>query len=540
MTEYYEEGGLLYEHSPPMHIKVESPEGPFGGGVSEDGFPREDEDSEGSCDQSSGLPGGLPFNVVVVHPNIMTPGMSSDDLLSMEQPGGAGKRKSRFSGAELEVLVSEVTRCEGELFGPAGRLRRRERERIWAGILERVNAVSRVPRTLREVKKRWDDLKRRNGGRLADARHRTCYLPSNRGASMLGRSAQASPRLHQARQKQSTRGKASFTCLTDTEPVGGGEGSERDGFEKDEDSGEREGEVGEAECEGAESSMEEKLGLGLGLGIGPPPNSERWLPPSPLYSAPFLNGTPQPSPQPSLGAQQGPLEAPPRGLWLEDELRGVGEAALQLGDRVEQSLREFGEGFRCDMRTLVASQEALATSLQQNNVLLQRLLGVLEAQQQQQQPPQQQPHHSQKQQPQQSIMQQPQQLQQQQPQPQQPIQQQQPQQQQQIQPQQQQLLLQQPQLVQQQQQQQIQPQQQQLLLQQPQLVQQQQQQLQLLPQQQHPQSPSNQPILAVAPVPPPPDILDGTTRPDPPAVINGPVQRPRRGRIVDHRRRRRR
>ncbi|XP_029535131.2 uncharacterized protein si:ch211-261d7.3 [Oncorhynchus nerka] len=471
-----------------MHIKVESPEGPFGGGVSEDGFPREDEDSEGSCDQSSGLPGGLPFNVVVVHPNIMTPGMSSDDLLSMEQPGGAGKRKSRFSGAELEVLVSEVTRCEGELFGPAGRLRRRERERIWAGILERVNAVSRVPRTLREVKKRWDDLKRRNGGRLADARHRTCYLPSNRGASMLGRSAQASPRLHQARQKQSTRGKASFTCFTDTEPVGGGEGLERDGFEKDEDSGEREVEVGEAECEGAESSMEEKLGLGLG--IGPPPNSERWLPPSPLYSAPFLNGTPQPSPQPSLGAQQGPLEAPPRGSWLEDELRGMGEAALQLGDRVEQSLREFGEGFRRDMRTLVVSQEALATSLQQNNVLLQRLLGVLEAQQQQQQqqPPQQQPHHSQKQEPQQST----------------------------------------------QQPQQIQPQQQQLLLQQPQLVQQQ----QIQPQ--HPQSPSNQPTLAVAPVPPPPDILDGTTRPNPPAVINGIVQRPRRGRIVDHRRRRRR
>ncbi|XP_035607389.1 uncharacterized protein LOC118367819 isoform X2 [Oncorhynchus keta] len=512
MTEYYEEGGLLYEHSPPMHIKVESPEGPFGGGVSEDGFPREDEDSEGSCDQSSGLPGGLPFNVVVVHPNIMTPGMSSDDLLSMEQPGGAGKRKSRFSGAELEVLVSEVTRCEGELFGPAGRLRRRERERIWAGILERVNAVSRVPRTLREVKKRWDDLKRRNGGRLADARHRTCYLPSNRVASMLGRSAQASPRLHQARQKQSTRGKASFTCFTDTEPVGGGEGSERDGFEKDEDSGEREVEVGEAECEGAESSMEEKLGLGLG--IGPPPNSERWLPPSPLYSAPFLNGTPQPSPQPSLGAQQGPLEAPPRGSWLEDELRGMGEAALQLGDRVEQSLREFGEGFRRDMRTLVVSQEALATSLQQNNVLLQRLLGVLEAQQQQQQqqqqPPQQQPHHSQKQEPQQST-QQPQQLQQQKPQPQQ--------------------------LIQQQQQQQIQ--QQQLLLQQPQLVQQ--QQIQPLPQQpQHPQSPSNQPTLAVAPVQPPPDILDGTTRPNLPAVINGIVQRPRRGRIVDHRRRRRR
>lgn len=131
--------------------------------------------------------------------------------------GGAGKRKSRFSGAELEVLVSEVTRCEGELFGPAGRLRRRERERIWAGILERVNAVSRVPRTLREVKKRWDDLKRRNGGRLADARHRSCYLPSSRGTSMLGRPSQPSPRLQQARQKQSTRPKPSFPCFADSD-----------------------------------------------------------------------------------------------------------------------------------------------------------------------------------------------------------------------------------------------------------------------------------------------------------------------------------
>lgn len=514
MTEYYEEGGLLYEQSPPMHIKVESPEGPLGGAVSEDGLPREDEDSDGSCDHSSGLPSGLPFNVVVVHPNIMAPGMSSDDLLSIEQnrglssvAGGVGKRKSRFSGAELEVLVSEVTRCEGELFGPAGRLRRRERERIWAGILERVNAVSRVPRTLREVKKRWDDLKRRNGGRLADARHRSCYLPS-RGTSMLGRPAQASPRHHQNRLKQSTRGKTTFPCFTDSDLAGGGEGSERDVLDKEEEGGEREGDVGEPDCEGAESSMEDKLGLGLGLGIGPPPASERWLPPSPLYSAPFLNGSPPPSPQPSLGGQQGHLEAPPRGSWLEDELRGLGDAALQLGDRVEQSLREFGEGFRRDMRTLVASQETLAHSLQQNNVLLQRLLGVLEAQHQPQTQTQQQ----------QQLQQQQQRVQQPQP-PQQQIPPQSQQQQQQIQPQ---------------------PQLQQATQQQPQQQQQQPQEPQPHLQQQPPQHQSNQPSLAVPTLPPPPDILDGTFHPDSPASVKGTVQRPRRGRTVDHRRRRRR
>ncbi|XP_054478268.1 uncharacterized protein si:ch211-261d7.3 [Anoplopoma fimbria] len=524
MTEYYEEGGLLYEQSPPMHIKVESPEGPFGGGASENGFPREDEDSEGSCDQSSGLPGGLPFNVVVVHPNIMAPGMSSDELLSIEQnrvmsaalaAGGAGKRKSRFSGAELEVLVSEVTRCEGELFGPAGRLRRRERERIWAGILERVNAVSRVPRTLREVKKRWDDLKRRNGGRLADARHRSCYLPSSRGASMLGRPSQTSPRLSQVRQKQSTRPKPSFPCFPDSDTGVGLEGSERDGFEKDEDNPEQDREMGESECEPGENSMEDKLGLGLGLGIGPPPPSERWLPPSPLYSAPFLNGSPQPSsPQPSLGAHQGPLEAPLRSSWLEDELRGLGEAAIQLGNRVEKSLQEFGDGFRQDMRTLVASQEALASSLQQNNVLLQRLLGVLEAQQQPQQHHVQPTHQSQTSQ--QHLQPKPAQ---------QPLQQTEPLQQQ------------------QQQQQRIEtPLQTQLQhQQQPHVVQQQSQQHQTQIQQQPKvaQHSNNQSAVAVVPAPSSPDI-HGTCPSEPPTNTNGSVQRPRRGRAADHRRRRRR
>uniref|UniRef100_A0A3Q2NZ37 Uncharacterized LOC105932600 n=1 Tax=Fundulus heteroclitus TaxID=8078 RepID=A0A3Q2NZ37_FUNHE len=499
MTEYYEEGGLLYEQSPPMHIKVESPEGAFGGPASENGFPREDEDSENSCDQTGALAGGLPFNVVVVHPNIMAPGMSSDDLLSIEQnramsaalaAGGAGKRKSRFSGAELEVLVSEVTRCEGELFGPAGRLRRRERERIWAGILERVNAVSRVPRTLREVKKRWDDLKRRNGGRLADARHRSCYLPSSRGSSMLGRSSQPSPRLQQQRQKQSSRLRPLLPCLPDSDGGVGVDGSERDGLEKEEDISERERDMGEPDCEPVENSIDDKLGLGLGLGIGPPPTSERWLPPSPLYSAPFLNGSPQPgspqpsSPQPSFGTQQGPLEAAPRGSWLEDELRGLGEAAIQLGNRVEKSLREFGESFRQDMRTLVASQEALVVSLQQNNVLLQRLLGVLEAQHQ----PQPQQHRGQQAHPSQT----PQQLQHIEP---QHLQQQ-------------------------------QTQQHQTHLQQQPLV---------------AQHSSNQPAVAAAAASAPssPEI-HGTFSPGPAADTSGNLHRPRRGRALDHRRKRRR
>lgn len=292
----------------------------------------------------------------------------------------------------------------------------------------------------------------------------------------------------------------------------GAEGSERDGLEKDEINPERERDIGEPECE-PENSMEEKLGLGLGLGIGPPPASERWLPPSPLYSAPFLNGSPQPSsPQPSLGAQQGPLEAPLRSTWLEDELRGLGEAAMQLGNRVEKSLREFSEGFRQDMRTLVASQETLVVSLQQNNVLLQRLLGVLEAQQQPQ-PQHRVQHAHQSQTPQQHLQQQPSQ-----------------QQLQHMEPQQQQL------------QQRIEaPLQTQFPHQQPPIIVQQSQQLQTHIQQQQDvaQHTNNQSALAVVPAPSPPDV-HSTFPSHPPTDTNGSVQRPRRGRAVDHRRRRRR
>lgn len=255
--------------------------------------------------------------------------------------------------------------------------------------------------------------------------------------------------------------------------------------------------------------MEEKLGLGLSLGIGAPPPSERWLPPSPLYSAPFLNGSPQPSsPQPSLGAQQGPLEAPLRSTWLEDELRSLGETAMQLGTRVEKSLREFSEGFRQDMRTLVASQETLALSLQQNNVLLQRLLAVLEAQQQ----PQTQQHRGQQahqpQTSQQHLQQQPAQQQQQQE-------------------------LQHMELQQQQQQRieaplqtqslhQQQPQQHQTQLQQPEST-------------QHALS-----ALATVPEPSSPDVRGGTFPSDRLADTNRGMPRSRRGRVVDHRRRKRR
>lgn len=288
------------------------------------------------------------------------------------------------------------------------------------------------------------------------------------------------------------------------------EGAERDSLEKEEDNDEHERDLGDPDCEG-ENSMEEKLGLSLGLSIGPPPPSERWLPPSPLYSAPFLNGSPQPSsPQPSLGAQ-GPLEAPLRSTWLEDELRGLGEAAIQLGNRVEKSLREFSEGFRQDMRTLVTSQETLAVSLQQNNVLLQRLLAVLEAQHQQ---PQQQQHRAQQahqsQAPQQHLVsQQARQLQH---------------------------------LDQQQHQQRIEAPLQTHQLQQQQqshAVQQTSQQHQIQIEEQQPEATHHSKKLSVSAAPSASEIT-GTFPPDLPTDTNGSLQRPRRGRALDHRRRRRR
>lgn len=78
------------------------------------------------------------------------------------------KRKPKFSKEELDILVTEVTHHEAVLFGrETMRLSHADRDKIWEGIARKVTSVSQVPRSIKDIKHRWDDMKRRTKDKLA-------------------------------------------------------------------------------------------------------------------------------------------------------------------------------------------------------------------------------------------------------------------------------------------------------------------------------------------------------------------------------------
>ncbi|MGH0130191.1 UNVERIFIED_CONTAM: hypothetical protein FKN15_053989 [Acipenser sinensis] len=85
-----------------------------------------------------------------------------------QSPLGARKRKEKFSEEELRVLTTEVTQHEMELFGKASaNVSYATKEAIWSSIVEKVNAVGVTRRTVNQVIKRWQDLRRRTKEKLA-------------------------------------------------------------------------------------------------------------------------------------------------------------------------------------------------------------------------------------------------------------------------------------------------------------------------------------------------------------------------------------
>lgn len=78
------------------------------------------------------------------------------------------KRKEKFSPLELEILVAEVTKNHSKLYGSERvNLSQPARERIWLEIAKKINSVARSPRTTRDLRRRWDDMKRRTKEKLA-------------------------------------------------------------------------------------------------------------------------------------------------------------------------------------------------------------------------------------------------------------------------------------------------------------------------------------------------------------------------------------
>uniref|UniRef100_A0A8D2L661 PR/SET domain 11 n=1 Tax=Varanus komodoensis TaxID=61221 RepID=A0A8D2L661_VARKO len=91
------------------------------------------------------------------------------------------KRKPKFSREELDILVTEVTRNEARLFGRETiRLSHADRDKIWEGIARKITSVSQVPRSVKDIKHRWDDMKRRTKDKLAFMQ-RSLSSPSSPG-----------------------------------------------------------------------------------------------------------------------------------------------------------------------------------------------------------------------------------------------------------------------------------------------------------------------------------------------------------------------
>ncbi|XP_066549730.1 myb-related transcription factor, partner of profilin [Amia ocellicauda] len=92
-------------------------------------------------------------------------------------------RKHKFTDAELEVLIEEVTQREDVLFGLQGnRLTTREKYKMWFDITERVCATSGIQRSINEVKRRWQDLKRRTKAKVVEAQR---HMPQNSPSSLF-------------------------------------------------------------------------------------------------------------------------------------------------------------------------------------------------------------------------------------------------------------------------------------------------------------------------------------------------------------------
>ncbi|XP_041042735.1 uncharacterized protein LOC121277390 [Carcharodon carcharias] len=87
--------------------------------------------------------------------------MAEQQQQQQQQQQQRRQRLPKFSSDELEVLIAEVTTHRDHLFSRAHRLSQGDRDKMWQDITAKVNAVSRVKRSVKAIKTRWDDLMRR-------------------------------------------------------------------------------------------------------------------------------------------------------------------------------------------------------------------------------------------------------------------------------------------------------------------------------------------------------------------------------------------
>ncbi|KAJ1132248.1 hypothetical protein NDU88_010574 [Pleurodeles waltl] len=93
------------------------------------------------------------------------PGTSQEDPQNI-QDREKTKRKCCFSAEEHEILVKEVTEHQHRLF-VTSKLPISRRDAIWQQIVDKINSVAEVRRTVIECKKHWHDCKHRTKEKMA-------------------------------------------------------------------------------------------------------------------------------------------------------------------------------------------------------------------------------------------------------------------------------------------------------------------------------------------------------------------------------------
>ncbi|KAJ1180866.1 hypothetical protein NDU88_006081 [Pleurodeles waltl] len=107
------------------------------------------------------------------------PGTGPEDL-HKTQDREKKKRKCCFSAEEQEILVKEVTEHQHQLF-VTSKLPISRREAIWQKIVDKINSVAEVRRTVIECKKHWHDCKHRTKEKMA--RNRMAALQTGGGST---------------------------------------------------------------------------------------------------------------------------------------------------------------------------------------------------------------------------------------------------------------------------------------------------------------------------------------------------------------------
>ncbi|KAJ1202234.1 hypothetical protein NDU88_006034 [Pleurodeles waltl] len=105
------------------------------------------------------------------------PGTSQEDP-HKTQDREKKKRNCHFSAEEQEILVKETTEHQHQLF-VTSKFPISRREAIWQQIVDTINSVAKVQRTVIECKKCWHDCKRRTKEKMA--RNRKAALQTGGG-----------------------------------------------------------------------------------------------------------------------------------------------------------------------------------------------------------------------------------------------------------------------------------------------------------------------------------------------------------------------